>query len=360
MKSQQRKSLLQTHPGKVARLMAGVVCGVGISVTAAAEELPPMIQTLVEMGYPAPQEGELVHVPPTMADLEASDLHPQTKQVIRRGYDLFTNTQQLRGENVFNDMNCSSCHLGEGRQPFSSPVWAAAVVLPNYRPKNDHVNNLEERIAGCFAYSMNGTPPEYGSDDMLALSAYHQWLARGVPMYPDQPLYGRGFPAPERPEELSYANGEALYMEQCAICHSEDGSGYYQNGEYVFPAPWGDGSYNWGAGISRIFTAAGFIKNNMPLGQPLSLSDQEAWDIAYYMVSQERPQDPRYTGDVAETLERFGPTFHRHSLYGQEGPDGEILADHANWGEKGDEIKPWNVGQPRFVELKAQEAAAQE
>lgn len=343
----------RTNLGRTTLAVAGATALAGIGL-AAAESLPSAVQTLVDMGYPAPQEGELVHIPPTMADLEASDLHPETKAVIRRGYDLFTDTQQLRGENVFNDMNCSSCHLGEGRQPFSAPVWAAAVTLPNYRGKNDHVNNLEERIAGCFAYSMNGVPPEYGSDDMLALTAYHQWLAKGAPMYPDQPIYGRGFPAPDRPDELSYENGEALYVENCAICHSEDGSGLYQDGEYIFPPPWGDGSNNWGAGIVRVFTAAGFIKNNMPLGQPLSLSDQEAWDIAYYMSNQERPQDPRYTGDVAETLERFGPSFHRHSLYGQEGPNGEILADHANWGEKGDDIKPWNIGVPRFEELKAQ------
>lgn len=37
--------------------------------------------------------------------------------------------------------------------------------------------------------------------------------------------------------------------------------------------------------------AAEFIKANMPLGLGGSLSDQEAWDIATYMDSQERPQD---------------------------------------------------------------------
>ncbi|MYL24770.1 c-type cytochrome [Halomonas alkaliantarctica] len=328
----------------------GVVTAQAQSDNAQSQAMP--YQNLVELGYPAPKEGELVHVPPTMADLEASDLHPELKNVIRRGYALFTDTQQLRGENVFNDMNCSSCHLGEGRQPFSAPVWPAAVTLPNFRGKNQHVNNLEERIAGCFAYSMNGTPPEYGSDDMLALSAYHRWLATGAPVYPDQPIYGRGFPAPERPAELSYARGEAVYQEQCAICHQEDGSGHYEDGEYVFPALWGDGSNNWGAGIVRTHTAAGFIKNNMPLGQPLSLSDQEAWDVALYMTQQERPQDPRYDGSVDEVLEKFGPTFHKNSSYGQvREHDGYRLGDHANWGEKGDEIKPWNVGVPRFEDL---------
>ncbi|WP_346799081.1 c-type cytochrome [Halomonas sp. Bachu 37] len=336
-------------------LGASLATGLGVAAYAAettseTQEMP--YQGLVELGYPAPQEGELVHVPPTMDDLEEADIHPQLKRVIRRGYDLFTNTQQLRGKNVFNDMNCSSCHLGEGRQPFSAPIWPAAVTLPDFRGKNQHVNNLEERIAGCFAYSMNGTPPEYGSDDMLALSAYHQWLATGVPMYPGQPIYGRGFPAPPEPElEPDYTRGEAAYRENCAICHGEDGSGHYEDGDYVFPALWGDGSNNWGAGIARTHTAAGFIQNNMPLGQPNSLSDQQAWDIAYYMVSQERPQDPRYTGDVDETLELFGPTFHRHSRYGEvREHDNHRLADHANTGEK-DFLKPWNVGVSRFEEL---------
>lgn len=328
-----------------------LVAGLAMTAYAAngeseSEALP--YQNLTELGYPAPQEGELVHVPPNMEDLEAADIHPELKKVIRYGYELFTDTQQLRDKYVYNDMNCSSCHLGEGRQPFSAPVWPAAVTLPDFRGKNQHVNSLEERIAGCFAYSMNGVPPEYGSDEMLALSAYHQWLATGAPMYPDKPIYGRGFPAPDEPEQApDYARGEAAYQENCAICHQEDGSGHYENGEYVFPAPWGDGSNNWGAGIARLDTAAGFIQNNMPLGQPHSLSDQQAWDIAYYVSSQERPQDPRYTGDVAETAERF----HGRSLYGKAREhDDHVLGDHDNFGDKGD-AQPWNVGMPRFENL---------
>ncbi|MGO1431767.1 MULTISPECIES: c-type cytochrome [unclassified Halomonas] len=333
------------HPLVLALTGCSLAVGVGISVYATSafaqqEERPDAALNM------------LIHEPPTMEDLENSDLHPELKKVIRYGHDLFTNTQQLRDEYVYNDMNCSSCHLGEGRVPFSAPVWAAAITLPDFRGKNQHVNNLEERIAGCFAYSMNGVPPEYGSDEMLALSAYHQWLATGAPMYPDKPIYGRGFPAPEEPAEgPSYVRGETAYQENCALCHQENGAGHYENDEYVFPAPWGDGSNNWGAGIARLETMAGFIYQNMPLGQPRSLSDQQAWDIAYYITSQERPQDPRYTGDVAETAERF----HGRSLYGQTREhDGHVLGDHNNFGEKGD-IKPWNVGMPRFENLTEEE-----
>jgi thiosulfate dehydrogenase len=62
--------------------------------------------------------------------------------------------------------------------------------------------------------------------------------------------------------------------------------------------------------MASIDNAAEFIKANMPLGLGGSLSDQEAWDIATYMDSQERPQDPRFVNSVTETRKRFhdGPT----------------------------------------------------
>ena len=283
---------------------------------------------------PEPTEGQFVHVPPTMEDLEKSDFHPELKRVIRRGHDLFVNTQQLRDKNVFNNMNCNSCHMGEGRLPFAGPVWPAAVTLPNYRGKNGHVNNLEERIVGCFTYSMNGKPPAYGSDDMLALTAYHQWLAKGVPLFQDN-IYGRGYQKLDDPaEKMDYERGAKVYAENCSVCHSDDGSGLVQNEKVVFPALWGDDSYNWGAGIIRHYTLSSFIKHNMPLGQPNSLTDQQAWDVAYYINNQERPQEPRFTGDVAETREKYLETFHKHSSYGLEGPDGAILGENSNMGRK--------------------------
>lgn len=300
----------------------------------------------VPLNIKQPKEGQYVHVPPTMEDLEKSSLHPELKRVIRRGYDLFMNTQQLRGKNVFNSMNCRSCHMGEGRQPFAGPVWPAAVVLPDYRGKNDHVNNIEERIAGCFSFSMNGTPPAYGSDDMIALTAYHQWLATGVPIYSSgKNMYGRGYPRLAEPaQKMDYKRGKKVYEENCVICHSNDGSGLVQNGKEIFPAVWGDRSYNWGAGISRHFTLASFIKHNMPLGQPNSLSDQQAWDVAYYINTHERPQEPRFEGSAQKTREKYLDTFHKHTSYGLK-VNGKVLGDHNNVGEK-DFLKP-DVLRPR-------------
>lgn len=59
---------------------------------------------------------------------------------------------------------------------------------------------------------------------------------------------------------------------------------------------WGDGAYNWGGGMHRVNTAANFIKANMPLSKSYSLSDQDAWDVAAFVNSHERPQDPSHGG----------------------------------------------------------------
>lgn len=50
--------------------------------------------------------------------------------------------------------------------------------------------------------------------------------------------------------------------------------------------------------MTRISNAFGFIKSNMPFGQEGSLKDQQAWDVAAYIDSRERPRDPRQTGPV--------------------------------------------------------------
>lgn len=290
-------------------------------------------------GAQAPKDNELVHIPPTMNDLAASNLHPKMKEAISRGYDLFTNTQQLYGKNVFNNMNCSSCHMGDGRLPFAGPVWPAAIDLPAYRGKNDQVNSLEERVVGCFTYSMNGKPPAYGSDDMLAITLYIQYLATGVPMFTKDKIYGRGYPRLEEPKLAADAKrGEKAYQANCSICHGDDGQGVKQDNTIVYPALWGDDSYNWGAGIIRIFTLASFIHHNMPIGKPNTVSVQDSWDIAMYVNTKERPQDPRYTGDIKETLKLYSDTFHKHSMYGQEF-NGKVLGNHSNAGHK-DFLKP--------------------
>jgi thiosulfate dehydrogenase len=77
------------------------------------------------------------------------------------------------------------------------------------------------------------------------------------------------------------------------------------DGRTISPALWGPESYNRGAGTHEIDTAAAFVKQNMPLGLPDSLNEQEAWDEAAFMNSHERPQDPRHEGDLAATTATY-------------------------------------------------------
>jgi thiosulfate dehydrogenase len=78
--------------------------------------------------------------------------------------------------------------------------------------------------------------------------------------------------------------------------------------------------------MHQIGNAAGFIKANMPLGQAGMLSDQEAWDVAYFMNAHERPQDPRYAESVAATRAKYHDSD--DSLYGIE-VNGHLLGSGA-------------------------------
>jgi thiosulfate dehydrogenase len=226
-------------------------------------------------------------------------------EMVRRGEDLFVNTKALAPQYVGNEMNCINCHLDRGRKANSGPLWAAYSMYPAYRKKNNKVNTYIERIQGCFEFSMNGTPPPADSEILIALSTYAYWLSTGAPL--GKSLPGRGFDEPPPPRGgFDIARGKIVYEQQCALCHGADGEGKAVGATYVFPPLWGKNSYNWGAGMHRINTSAGFIQHNMPLGRGKTLSDQESWDVAAFINVHERPQDPRLiNGDIEQTRKRF-------------------------------------------------------
>ena len=113
-------------------------------------------------------------------------------------------------------------------------------------------------------------------------------------------------PRLRNPRGYDIARGKVVYAQNCAICHGENGEGQKAAGHYVFPPLWGKDSFNWGAGMHRINTAAAFIKENMPLGKGGTLSDDDAWHVAAFMNSHERPQDPRLVdGSIDKTRERY-------------------------------------------------------
>lgn len=245
---------------------------------------------------------------------------------VRLGEQIFEDPAAHAGQFVGNDLHCSSCHLDAGRLAGSSPMWAAWVSYPAFRKKNDHVNSFAERLQGCFRYSMNGKVPPLGDPVLTALESYSYFLAKGLPTG-EEPA-GRGFTALPKPAMTpDYARGATVYAANCAACHGTDGAGQKADGKVVFPALWGARSFNWGAGMASIKNAAEFIHAFMPVGNAGSLTPQQAWDVANYVDSQVRPQDPRFTGDVATTRASFHDT--PFSTYGQT-VNGHVLGDPAS------------------------------
>ncbi|MCW2272356.1 cytochrome C [Pseudomonas sp. MYb187] len=285
---------------------------------------------------------------------------------VRKGYELFVNTQQLKGRYVGNTLNCTNCHLDAGTKAYAAPMWAAYLAYPAFRKKDNRVNNFAERIQGCFNYSMNGKAPAIDSPELVAMSAYSYWLLMGglldmfgmqdkpVPELNDQQLQlggkdetfslpgplagrvkmagrehmpGRAFATlAEPPQAASPSRGQQVYSQHCAVCHGDQGQGREMAGVPVLPALWGPQSYNWGAGMHRVNTAATFIFENMPLGKGVQLSVQQAWDVAAFMNSRERPQDPRFDGDLSNTAKKFHGSD--QGYYGKS-VEGELLGSQA-------------------------------
>lgn len=257
----------------------------------------------------------------------AADTIPETPfgKMVKQGQDIFLYTKKMAGQYVGNNMNCSSCHLDAGRMAGSSPMWAGYVAYPAYRNKTGKVDTFARRIQECFVYSMNGQLPPADSETVIALETYMYWLATNAPT--GGALEGRGYKRLAAPaEKPDYVRGQKTYTQHCALCHGANGAGQSVDKHMVFPALWGDQSYNWGAGMHSVPIAAAFIKANMPLGQANTLTDQEAWDVAYYMNAQERPQDPRYNGSLEETRKKYHDEA--GDLYGQN-INGTVLGQSA-------------------------------
>ena len=223
------------------------------------------------------------------------------------GMRLMSETGVLLPGNVGNSLNCSSCHTNAGTVAQASPFVGVAAQFPAYAPRAGKMIDLEDRINGCFKRSMNGKALAKDSVEMKAMVAYMKWVNGSYKK--DELIPGRGVGKIDKTLIPETANGKVIYQAQCTVCHGANGEGVKQSdGRYVFPMVWGDESFNLGAGMARTYTAAAFIKQNMPmghstkfpLGQGGSLSDQEAVDVAEYFTHMGRPDFSDKTKDWPE------------------------------------------------------------
>ncbi len=215
---------------------------------------------------------------------------------IRRGRALVMDTHRLMPDKVGNGLNCTNCHLDAGTHPKAAPFVGVTTRYPRYRKRSGKVDSLAERVNGCMERSMAGQPLDAESDEMKAILAWMDFVSAGIE--DGTKVADTGMPRIQPPAAPDAARGEALYAQKCAACHQPDGSGMYDGDDKtLFPPLWGDRSYNIGAGMARLHTAAAFVKWNMPLGQGGTLTDQEAYDIAAFFTVQPRQDLAKKSGD---------------------------------------------------------------
>ena len=236
---------------------------------------------------------------------------------IRYGYELVRHTAERLPDNVGNELSCANCHMNAGQRDAALPWVGIAGLFPVPRSREGRLFSLTDRISGCFLRSMNGTPPAHDSREMLAMVAYITWLSEGQPVGEAPPWRGRNdIPEDARLpiERLDVARGETVYQ-QCIACHGLDGQGIDVG---VKPGPlWGPGSWNDGAGMARIYTAAAFIRHAMPLTAPGSLSDEDAQHVAAFINSKDRPVYPDKASDYpdgAPVDAVYYPRYPQHPL----------------------------------------------
>jgi thiosulfate dehydrogenase len=245
-------------------------------------------------------------------------------KLVKYGYSLMTDTANQIGPGgqdparrySGNNLNCQSCHLNVGTQPYAMPLVGVWGQFPQYRGREGEVGTLEDRINGCMERSMNGRALPTGGGEMKAFLAFMKWLSTDVP--DGAKLVGAGVLAVKEPGRAAdLAHGKQVYEQACAACHGPDGLGQRAatGVGYQFPPLWGSDSYNNGAGMARLLTAAAFVKHNMPLGATYDapvLGDDEAYDVAGFINSAERPQKADLAKDFPHRLQKpvdtpYGP-----------------------------------------------------
>ena len=256
------------------------------------------------------------------------------REQVEYGKELIAHTAKYLGPNgsvlkISNGMNCQNCHLQAGTAIFGNNYGSVASLYPKFRARSGTTENIYKRVNDCFERSLNGKAIDTAGKEMQAIVAYINFLGSNVEK--GKKAEGSGF------KDLAVLDraadpekGLTIYTAKCQSCHQANGEGVFNGDktEYTFPALWGKRSFNDGAGLNRISNFAKYVKYNMPQGttyQSPQLSDEEAWDVADYILSQKRqhinvPKDwpdkskkpfdhplGPYADNFTEAQHKFGP-----------------------------------------------------
>ncbi len=248
-------------------------------------------------------------------------------ELIRHGFRLFTDTPGETPRYAPVGVTCANCHLNSGQRELALPLVGSAGMFPKYNGRAGRMFSLEDRIVGCFYRSENSVRgmdnggleaaragaapmpspvnasntdhdepmlPDEESDEVVALAAYLRYLSEGYTPGEDPPWRGKNrIPQDNRLAigDLNPQRGEQIYEESCANCHGSDGQGVQVGDKKPGPL-WGQDSWNDGAGFTRFYQLAGFVRFAMPYMDPGALGDADAQHVAAFIISKPRPSYP--------------------------------------------------------------------
>ncbi len=207
---------------------------------------------------------------------------------------------------------CASCHIGAGVEPGNLSLATAFNKYPRISPRSGGNETIEERINGCMMRSMNGRALDENSPEMIAMVSYLRFLADRDAATSAARRKAHEPPALKTPNRAAdLKSGQQVFAKRCAACHGQEGAGLAAAPEpvhgFVFPPLWGPNSFNDGAGMHRVLTAARFIKARMPLGSA-DLSDDEAFDVAAFINSKPRPEMKGLENDYPDRTKKPADT----------------------------------------------------
>ena len=255
-------------------------------------------------------------------------------KLIWYGHELIANTAYYLGPkgtvaHTTNGMNCQNCHLDGGTIPYGNNFGKVYATYPQFRARNNGLQSIFDRVNDCFERSLNGRALDSSTHEMRAIYAYIQWLGDDIP-HGVQHGGTSIMKLTYLTRAASSVAGKEVYLTKCQSCHGDKGQGQLNldGTGYTYPPLWGEHSYNDGAGLYRISSFAGFVKNNMPFGSDYhdpKLSTKEAWDVAAFVNSQPRPHKNQnsdwkniqkkpidfpfgpYTDTFSESQHKYGP-----------------------------------------------------
>ncbi|MEK7415056.1 MAG: c-type cytochrome [Planctomycetota bacterium] len=213
-----------------------------------------------------------------------------------------------------NKISCTNCHLDDGKAAHGQPwavVWYkyGAGGQGPYSTRSNRYLDMANRIHDCTIRSMHGNKQLVdGGYEILSMIEYMKWLATGLQVADWNLVTSKGasnISAGSLTRAADPVRGKTVYEDNCAACHGYTGDGVFDSAanRYIYPAVWGPNSFNHGAGMFRLRTAAGFIKGNMPYGwanasdPTRQLSTADTWDAMAYVLSNDRPLWANYLID---------------------------------------------------------------